>query len=329
MSSLQGHPWIPRNANIARVAGTAVHSDSAGGKVCVPMRGSPAMQMDLFNDGRHVVLRSATADALARADPAAARIELARLGREFPEDGCLADLATLTDAWAQCSSPPFAAHDELAAARDALERHVVPAARRVAVNGADALLRPLWRDLAHRARTLSFRRDRPDDHAAPWWLRAGDWPSATAAVAQVESWRRIPTTLAWMAQARYGLDGLDATWPLLVELAWLAPPLLGNVIDVLEDDLLTRARSQYERDFDPGADGFAWLPAWLLVHRPALQHVLAMAEPTNLAPPERALRTIVRLLSLERAGRHRELVQTRAELRALHADLFADYLSTR
>ena len=55
------------------------------------------------------------------------------------------------------------------------------------------------------------------------WLRAGDFAAAADAVARIESWRRIPAPLAWMAEARYRLDGLDAHWGLLAELAWLAP----------------------------------------------------------------------------------------------------------
>jgi hypothetical protein len=69
---------------------------------------------------------------------------------------------------------------------------------------------------------VPFRADVCDHHAAPVWLRAGDWEAARHAVERIVSWRRIPAPLAWMAEARYRADGLESVWPLLTELAWLS-----------------------------------------------------------------------------------------------------------
>jgi len=66
---------------------------------------------------------------------------------------------------------------------------------------------------------LPFCADASEHHAAALWLRAGDWAAAREAVELIEAWRRIPAPLAWMAEARYRTEGLEAAWPLLTELA--------------------------------------------------------------------------------------------------------------
>jgi hypothetical protein len=58
---------------------------------------------------------------------------------------------------------------------------------------------------------LAFRADERDNHAVPLWLRAGDWAAATEGIKQIESWRRIPISLMWMAHARYCADALPVT----------------------------------------------------------------------------------------------------------------------
>ena len=64
---------------------------------------------------------------------------------------------------------------------------------------------------------------------------AGDWAAAADAVGRIESWWRIPAPLAWMTEARHRMDGLDAAWPLLVELAWLAPKRFDALARSLAD----------------------------------------------------------------------------------------------
>ena len=289
------------------------------------------MQLDIFEHSRNVMLRNAAADALRQSDLAAARAALEQLRNDYPEDVLLADLETLTAAYSRRTQQLLRGHDDVPPAVIELEQRIVPAARNIYSRDAPRLLRPLWRDLAEQARALAFRRDRPDAHAVPLWLQAGEWQIAADSIERLEAWRRIPVTLGWMIEARYRLQGLDAIWPWLAELAWLAPARLEQVIRVLDDALLTSLTQRFvtEFDADAAAADLAWLPAWLLVHRPALQRLLATAAPGNDNPPERALRTMVGLLVLERAGRHRELVHARAELRALHAGLFADYMRTR
>jgi hypothetical protein len=68
-----------------------------------------------------------------------------------------------------------------------------------------------------------------------------------------------------MVQARLRLEGLDATWPLLAELAWLAPARLAEVLPSAGDPLLDKLSRQFAAEFDGRADvaDLAWFPAWL------------------------------------------------------------------
>ena len=138
-----------------------------------------------------------------------------------------------------------------------------------------------------------------------------------------------------MTEARYRREGVDAAWPLLVELAWLAPKRLDALLRVLADPLIDRLRRRFEDSFDAvvessdGRDGLAWFPAWALTDTPALAPHLAQAEQGQDSNPERSFRLMVQLLGLERQGRHHELVARRKALRDLCAPLYAAYMATR
>jgi hypothetical protein len=147
----------------------------------------------------------------------------------------------------------------------------------------------------------------------------------------ITSWRRIPAPLMWKAHARYRLEGLDACWPLLTELAWLAPVRLKTLLAEINDPLLHRLQKRFAASFEgSGADAdLAWFPAWVLTEAPALARHLALAQAGQHDEPERGARALLELLSLERQGRHHELVQRRRALRDLHAGLYAAYMATR
>ncbi|MFP3656535.1 hypothetical protein SB777_37095, partial [Burkholderia sp. SIMBA_052] len=83
-------------------------------------------------------------------------------------------------------------------------------------------------------------------HAAPLFLLAARWAEASDAVSRVASWRRIPAPLCWMAEARYRLDGLDAAWPLLVELAWLSPSRFDQLSSRLGDACVNTLRRAFD-----------------------------------------------------------------------------------
>jgi hypothetical protein len=292
-------------------------------------------QLDIFADSQDVMLRNHLVGVLTRHDGSAARQALAALAASCPDDAMLAPARMLL---ATIDGRPTVLENatEACAARLHLQAQVAPAAAAVlGRDSAQAWMASLWRDLARRSQALPWSAAHADDHAAPLWLAAGDWLQAARAAGGIASWRRIPAPLAWMAEARFRLDGVDAVWPLLAELAWLAPRRLDGLLRRLADPLLDRLRRRFDDDFDAGVergDGhgdLAWFPAWVLADTPALAPRLALAEPGQDSAAERGLRLLVTLLGLEHEGRHPELVARRRVLRDLCPPLFAAYIATR
>jgi hypothetical protein len=289
----------------------------------------PNKQLDLFADSRDVMLRNDLAEALVREGASAASAALARLAAEYPDDATLQPAQQMVAALA-ASTTPFADAAAAEKAQSELEHGLTHAARAV-LGPAQATpwLRLRWAALARRAAALPWQAGQP--HAAAMWLQAGDWLAAQESVEGIASWRRIPLPLCWAAQATWHRRGQDAAWPLLAELAWLAPRLLAPTAAALRSaplDKLLR-RFEAELDVDSAADDAAWFPAWALIDQPGLAEVLARAEATQDREPERACKSVLALLRLERQGRQHEVVAERRQLRALHETLFACYMKTR
>ena len=294
------------------------------------------MQLDIFEHSRDTMLRNDVALALERRDAAAAQAAWQVLAAEFPHDDALAALQRLIDSVERGAPPAFTTHEALRKARRELREAIAPAAQRVFGDaGAERWLAACWRELAAAARALPFDAGQADEHPAPLWLQLGDHAAAADAVQRIESWRRIPAPLAWMAEARHGSDGLHAAWPLLAELAWLAPARFDELTRRLPDPVLQRLRKAFDANFDASVEGdgssadLAWLPAWLLTEQPALAAVLGTAQPSLQTAPEVAMRLLLELLGLERAGRHHALIERRRALRDTHAGLYAAYMKTR
>ena len=306
------------------------------------------------------MLRNDLAHAVLARDTALANQALASLTRGYPGDPAIAHgkllVLVLQDAAesvaqsaarsaagsAAQSGPQTAAN--AAQARAAKRRHfndsVVAAA--IELLGAPAAapwLSPARERLARQHAGLPWDAHRSDDHAAPLWLAAGRWQEAADAIAGIASWRRIPTPLAWMLQAQYRLHGVDAAWPLLAELAWLAPQQLPELSRTLADPLLLRLLKRFDAHFDAhfeddGASAddepdLAWFPAWVLTDTAALAPHLAAAQPGQNRRAEQAFRALVVILGLERQGRHGQLMQHRKVLRDLHVGLYRAYMATR
>jgi hypothetical protein len=243
----------------------------------------------------------------------------------------------------------FSQHADLRTERLNLQDAVAPAARRVLnATAAQVWLRPFWQDLVVRAKALPYQPDAEQDHAAWLLLQLQDWQACLDAATHIPSWRRIPAPLSWLTQAKLQLHGLRATWPLLAELAWLAPQRLPTLNAATAAPQLQRLMAQFESDWDeleacavPDAATlkiagrtdakrvWAWFPAWVLTTQPQHTPDLALAQPGQHTPPEQAMRLLVNLLGLERQGRHHDLVKLRKSLRGLHAGLYAAYMKTR
>lgn len=288
------------------------------------------MQLDIFVHSRDVMLRNDVINALLRGEPRPV-VAWQALQAEFPRDAATADLALLVDTLERRSTDRFADVPAARAARAALEHDITPVAKRMLRGQADDWLAQRWREMAQRASHFEGDAGHGDVHPAALWLEAGDWAAAAAAAQRVASWRRIPAPLAWVAEARCRLAGMDAAWPLLAELAWLATERLAALLPRLPDAGLQGLRKSFERDYEGEGsnDDLAWFPAWVLIEKPALAAALEAAQPGVGSAAERALRSMLALLRLERQGRHHDLVEQRKVLRGLNAALYARYMKTR
>ncbi len=301
----------------------------------------PFMQLDIFNDSRDVMLRNDLLQALQQHAVAKAQAAWLVLQRDYADDAMLPQAQVLLDAlqahaMAGLNPSPLPDHAALKMARLALLESVAPVAQRLFGQATATLwLRAFWHQLLARAASLPFDAAREDEHVAPIRLFLQDWQAAADAVSRIESWRRIPAPLAWMAQARLHLLGLRATWPLLAELAWLSPKRLEVLIQTSHDPVLQRLKDQFDASFEPAGDSadagqdLAWFPAWVLTCQPSEAAHLSQAQPGQHSAPEQAMRLLVNLLGLERQGRHHDIVAQRKNLRGLNAWLYGAYLLTR
>lgn len=287
------------------------------------------MQLDLFADSRDVMLRNDLVEALKSRDLSACECAFAALAAEFPDNSAL-PLATRLIGRLDMHPRPFIDHVSAQQAIEIVEQEMRPAAR--ALFGdvpAEQWLRPAWRALAISSKRLPFQPYKPETHAAALFLRARDWVQVEHRVATIESWRRMPRPLAWATEACFHLHGLDATWPLLAELAWRDSARFADLAPRLPAQGLLRLLLQYEREFATTPTDHAWFPAWALITHPELRTVLHTAETPERSAPEQGCRTLIQLLTLERQGRHGDIVEQRKHLRAQHAELFDYYMATR
>jgi hypothetical protein len=288
------------------------------------------MQLDLFLHSHDVMLRNDAIAALRRRDPPGVGAALEALAKEYAGDPLLPPLETLRNALLQQPARLASCADALSALTT-MENELARAAHAV-FGGREARewLRPVWRRLADAACGLRFDPRAAEAHPAYMLLRAEEWEKAESLVLEIPSWRRIPAPLAWAAEARHGRSGLDAAWTLLAELAWIDPDRFGTLARRLDSALLVRLLAGFEAGFESeGECDFAWFPAWVLIEEPGLASLLRETESGQGEAPERAARLVMSLLSLERQGRHAELVRERKRLRELHAGLFARYMATR
>ena len=293
---------------------------------------TPPQQLDIFEHNRDVMLRNDVLQALEQRDARIARIAWQCLASELPHDRLLPALNVLTESLEQHSGAPLTDHDALAQARQWLSDQVAPAAcQAMGQTPGQAWTLRLWQSLARRCTRLGFDPQRANDHAAALWLRGQDWAEVVTSVERIESWRRIPAPLAWMAEARCRQGQLDTCWPLLAELAWLSPGRLDALLRTAADPLLTRLYKKFGASFDGSGElaDLAWFPAWVLVEAPALAPRLTLAQASQHSPAERGMRLLLALLGLERQARHHELVPGRRALRDLHAGLYSAYMATR
>ncbi len=292
------------------------------------------MQLDLFMHSADVCLRNAIVDALRARDPASMHAAIDRLRADFPADGSIDGFEHLFSELLALSQPEQSATG-IARQVERIEAQLLPPLKKIM--GADAAqrwIKPVYGDLARAAAGKPFLRSLANAHAAGLFLRAGALAEARAAVAEIPSWPRIPEPLAWMAEIALREAAPIEFWPLLAELAWIAPALLDALIADLPacatpaNVLRLYREFGAEADIDAENDEVAWFPAWLLVEHPELLPLLRTAQPYH-SRPARSATVLIDLLIGERQGAAPSLVDKRKQLRDLAPVLFRRYMARR
>jgi hypothetical protein len=289
------------------------------------------MQLDLFMHGRDVMLQNDVIAALRRRDAAGATEAFARLAAEFPEHGSLAPLSVLLAIIAPRQAPPPTGREEIIARVREMDAAIFPAAVRIfGHEEAKHWLSPVWGSLATAVTELPFDPQFEMTHAGFLFLRGADWAAAEASILTIPSWWRMPAPLAWMIEARFHREGLEAVWCLLVELVWMAPQAFRELAPRLPSEPLHKLLNAFDASLgdEDGLD-VSWFPAWLLIDVPAMASVIRQTRSGSGKPAERVARSILDLLALEKQGRHAELVAQRRQFRDQHEVLYRYYMSTR
>lgn len=304
------------------------HADSLGEMMADFI---PPRQLDLFEDSRNVILRNDVITALSQRDGAACEGAIAVLAAEYADDLRLRAFRLLCETLRSTLPVPLGREAAGAILQDYDDGAVAAAAREVFGKDAEDWLSPLWESIAKAIAGYRFDPGRETLHAAPALLRGGRWEAAVACIEGIDSWRRQPAPLAWMIEAKCRLDGVNAIWPLLTELAWMAPARAQALVPRLARPELDRLVSCFDKEFEGEgtAADFAWFPAWALVAASGLAEALRHAEAGANSPPERCTRIVLDLLALERRGHHTELIEGRRRLREAHPGLFARYMQIR
>jgi hypothetical protein len=107
---------------------------------------------------------------------------------------------------------------------------------------------------------------------------------------------------------------------LLTELAWLSPGRFAEIPARLAGVSLDGLRRKFDASFEGAGEAadLAWFPARVLTEKASLAPLLREAQSSRPTAPERATRLLLQILSLEREGRHHELVGRCKALCDLH-----------
>jgi hypothetical protein len=287
------------------------------------------MQFDIFEHSRDVMLRNAVIDALWSRNVDTAACAIGNLAAEFPGDSLLLVFNLLYDRLALPVTGPldWMTADKIMRATEG----VTAAAQRVFASEADSWLSPFWTELAVAGTNLPFDPRNEQLHAAPFFLRAGKWSDAIPCIESIPSWRRQPVPLSWKIEATARIAGVDPLWPFLAELSWMAPRRAQELTTRLNRAELNKLVRRFHVEFEGEgtANDFAWFPAWVLIVHPQLASSFHMAQAGADTAPERCVRLMLSLLTLERQGRHAMLIDGRKRLRDAHPSLFERYMQSR
>lgn len=292
------------------------------------------MQLDLFLHSAEVTLRNTVIAALCARDAEAMRVAMDRLLAEFPDDRHNGDFEHLYSELSALSQDAGSAQ-AIAQQVERIEKRLWPPLQKmIGTDAAQHWIEPVYGQLARCASGQAFTRSLAQAHAGGLFLRAGELAQARASVVTIPSWRRLPEALAWMAEIALREDQPDEYWPLLAELAWIAPALLAALFAAEVDRAASATVLRYYREFcseaeaDGESDELTWFPAWLLVEHAELLLWLRTAHPHD-SRPARSAALLIDLLLGERRGLMPAVVAKRQQLRDLAPAIFARYMARR
>ncbi len=256
-------------------------------------------QLDLFLDGRDVVLVNAIVVNLLERQPDRAQDALTRLKEENPAHPDLAMFDRLCRAL-PAEPPRPTNHPELRALIESVKL-LSSAADRLLGEGARAFLLPWWQAVAHAGAKL---------------------PSAEAE----------PPLRYWLGFARHHLGEEREALRLWVALCWLAPDSFEQWAPALPNVFLRaawaafQARAGHDDRAGPSAWGVLWFPAWLALRQRWVAHLFHANEIPDTEAALQALRLLRTLLPLESQGYSAELVRQRRRLQQISPMFFRAYL---
>jgi hypothetical protein len=286
------------------------------------------MQFDLFKDSRDVGLRNTVVAALLARNVGAMREAIDCLRSDFPDDRHLDGFEHL---YAECLALRLAESSAADIARqiERIETQLLPVLKKIL--GSDAAQRwiaPVYGELARAATGQTFNRSETNAHSAALFLRAGELAPARAAVEAIPSWRRIPEPLAWMTEIALREKAPDEYWPLVADLAWIAPALLAALLPRAAPTTALRLYQEFCVTVENEGTETPWFPAWLLVEHSDLLQSLRFAQAQG-SPPARSAALLIDLLIGERRGLTPALLDKRRQLRELAPTIFGRYMAHR
>jgi hypothetical protein len=275
------------------------------------------MQLDLFLHSAEVQLRNAVIAALCAHDAEAMRVAMDRLLVEYPNDLHNDDFEHLyTELLAL--SQNAGSSSAIAQRVERIEKSLRPPLQKMIGTGAaQHWIEPVYGQLARAASGQAFTRSLAQAHAGGLFL-----------------WRRIPEALAWMAEIALREDKPDEYWPLVAELAWIAPALLAALLAAGDQRTASTSVLRYYREFcseaeaDGESDELVWFPAWLMIEHADLLPRLRTAHPYD-SRPARSAALLIDLLLGERRGLTPAVVDKRQQLRDMAPAIFSRYMARR
>ena len=292
------------------------------------MKGA-GIQLDIFDDSVETMLLNDVVRALRQLSFQGAEKAITELSIKYPGNAGISSAQALMDI--REFPGEIACHQGLDKAVGRIVECFQPASESLLGSDAKQWLRQhAWGKLALMVSDIPYSNAYPSAHAAAVWIRAEEWGSAIQSILSIPGWRKLPVPLHWMVIAKIRSGAINGTWPLLMELAWMAPETFAETVRSMRNQALLRLMDDFEASFEDSDDcQLCWFPALAITASPVLMDLLRGVEPVKVTEATRAFDCVRNLLILEKQGRQSEIAKERALLRSLNGALFKRYMRSR